>query len=228
MDCARPRRVTQLPPGIVAVVAGTEHVLATTRGGRLHAWGEGADGRLGLGDEQPALSPKAVRIPKGERVLCAAAGERHTVVATTSGRVYAWGWAGDGCLGIGRDAATRPCLRPTPMLVALAAGEYAVSVAAGSMLSMVVSSAGTLRVCGVGGYGAAGPTERVYTPVVQPGLAGEFVVSVATSPASAHVLARTLSGKVYSWGNSRFGQLGHGDDRDLTTPREISALSRTE
>lgn len=39
-----------------------------------------------------------------------------------------------------------------------------------------------------------------------------------------HCLALTEFGHVYSWGRGLYGRLGHGDERDVETPRCIEAF----
>lgn len=46
--------------GVVTVAAGERHSAALSEHGRLYTWGNGVDGRLGLGDEEHALAPRMV------------------------------------------------------------------------------------------------------------------------------------------------------------------------
>ena len=41
-------------------------------------------------------------------------------------------------------------------------------------------------------------------------------------------IALDTNGKVYSWGNNEYGQLGHGDCRDRKLPTQILALKKKE
>ena len=43
-----------------------------------------------------------------------------------------------------------------------------------------------------------------------------------------HTLARTASGRIYSWGNGEEGRLGHGDEDDRVEPKEIVCWQNPE
>lgn len=44
------------------------------------------------------------------------------------------------------------------------------------------------------------------------------------SASATHQLLLTADGRVYSWGDNRFGQLGHGDRRKRLVPTQVDAL----
>jgi len=62
------------------------------------------------------------------------------------------------------------------------------------------------------------------TPV--PSMQDRRIVSVASS--SAHCLALSAEGEVYSWGSGNFGALGHGDEGTRAVPSRIESLRRIE
>ncbi len=80
---------------------------AITADGTLYAWGGNSNGQLGLGDVTPRSSPVAVLGGlKFSRVLnClvqnSTGGGVFTLGMTTSNTLYAWGYNGDGQLGVG-------------------------------------------------------------------------------------------------------------------------------
>ena len=53
-------------------------------------------------------------------------------------------------------------------------------------------------------------------------LRGQRIVSIGCG--YSHTVAVTEMGKVYSWGSSAFGQLGHGDRLTARLPRAVQAL----
>ena len=80
-----------------------------------------------------------------------------------------------------------------------------------------------------------------HVPLQIVGLAGKAVVSLAISPSARvndfdrewggreavlalHAMALTASGKVFSWGSSTAGQLGHGDQHPRASPQLIKAI----
>ena len=76
---------------------------------------------------------------------------------------------------------------------------------------------------GVLGHGTlTGEHKVVALPTVVPGLKGVRVVSVAASP--VYTIALTESGLLYTWGMGERGSLGHGNERDIHTPKLVEAL----
>ena len=59
--------------------------------------------------------------------------------------------------------------------------------------------------------------------LVQEGLAGPGGVGLAVG--SEHRLLVDAEGRARSWGDGRFGQLGHGSDDGVTVPRVIASLA---
>merc|ERR1711959_341041 len=62
-------------------------------------------------------------------------------------------------------------------------------------------------------------------PAVIHALTGRGVTKLAAGV--FHVLALTKSRSVYTWGWGHYGQLGHGDDNELSTPQMIQGLPPT-
>ena len=69
--------------------------------------------------------------------------------------------------------------------------------------------------CGEGTNGRLGVGG--YTDVVSPRLLADLstyvVRKVAVSSGGRHSMALTADGKVFSWGDGEYGQLGHGDSK---------------
>ena len=89
---------------VVVIRAGKQHSLAVTASGKLFAWGKGAKGCLGTGDEASAPLPVAVSVSdcgsgQAEQVVDAACGWSHSVVATKSGKLFTAGSGTYGKLG---------------------------------------------------------------------------------------------------------------------------------
>eukprot|EP00904_Undaria_pinnatifida_P001602 jgi/Undpi1/11442/HiC_scaffold_30.g13739.m1 len=62
------------------------------------------------------------------------------------------------------------------------------------------------------------------SPVPCPALEGCRVLQVSCG--SRHTLAVVAGGQAYSWGWGACGQLGHGDDHSIATPKLIEALAK--
>ncbi len=152
----RPVTVT-LPGGVraAAVFAGDRFSLALGADGRLYAWGANADGELGDGAATDRATPGAVRLPRGVRVVAAAAGDYYGLAVGSRGALYAWGLNRFGQLGDGTRTTRR-----TPVAVALPEGVPAVAVAAWGDFSVALGTGGEMYAWGANGHGEVGDGTR--------------------------------------------------------------------
>ena len=103
-----------------------------------------------------------------------------------------------------------------------------VGVSGGAYITAAVTTDGQLFTWGGGGNGALGHKERMSlnAPTLVCGaLRGKFVVTVSAS-GDAHAAALTRDGELYTWGQGRFLQLGHGNDDNRFQPALVGGLLR--
>ena len=86
---------------IISLSCGDEHTAVVTTSGRLFTFGSNEYGQLGLGHYENVLRPSCVKCIKPDRVKLVACGKAHTIIATESGRLFAFGSNTEGQLGIG-------------------------------------------------------------------------------------------------------------------------------
>jgi alpha-tubulin suppressor-like RCC1 family protein len=223
---ATPVEVRNLGQGVVALAAGADHSLALTESGRVMAWGVDGWGQLGDGRSAEGASINATEPIEVkaliEPVVAVAAGYEHSLALTTSGRVMAWGWNGNGALG--DDTFTS---RSEPVEVK-GLGERVVAIAAGGYHSLALTQGGKVMTWGWNGNGQLGDGTTSYgssQPVEVKGL-GEQVVAIAGG--AYHSLALTKGGKVMAWGGNQKGQLGDGTNTDRYEAVEVTGLSDDE
>jgi alpha-tubulin suppressor-like RCC1 family protein len=211
---------------MTSVSAGSSHSLAVTSQGRMYAWGLNGSGQLGDGTSNNRSTPTLINVPSlqsGETIAQVTAGYYHSLAVTTQGRVYAWGYNGDGQLGDGTT--TR---RTTPTLInvpSLQSGETIAQVTAGDVHSLAVTTQGRVYAWGYNSEGQLGDgtTTRRTTPTLinVPNLqSGETIAQVTAG--YDHSLAVTTQGRVYAWGNNGSGQLGDGTSNNRSTPTLIN------
>ncbi len=89
------------------IACGYDHTLAVTEAGELWAWGEGAQGRLGLNDGQERLVPTRVDPQHFAHapISTVAAGFDHSAAVSSGGALYTWGRGRQGPLGLSCPAA---------------------------------------------------------------------------------------------------------------------------
>jgi alpha-tubulin suppressor-like RCC1 family protein len=232
----RPFRAGVLAASVVLFALPAAGAGAATPTGGLLAFGENIDGQLGstinIGTENPNPTPTLVGLP-GEigTVTQVAAGSDHSLVATSSGQLYAFGYNYSGQLGSTTNVKTgKP--NPTPTLVSLP-GEIGTvtQTAAGSASSLVVTSSGQLYAFGENYYGELGNTTNIGTSEPNPTptlvtLPGEIGIVTQVAIGGGHSLVVTSSGQLYAFGYNRYGELGsatnNGTDTPISTPTLVT------
>jgi len=207
---------------VVQVTAGYRHTACLTADGLVFVCGNGARGRLGVGDTEGTAVPTLVRGElQGRKVLQVVAGGCHTLCVTEDGTVLAFGHNGDGRLGLG---VTGPRNVPT-LLRGELENKSVMQVAAGNGHSMFVTEDGLVFACGDNSHGqlGIGDTEDRPVPTLVAGqLQGKTAVYVAAG--DSHTLCITEDGTLLSWGYNGSGQLGVGDTENRHAPTLVTGL----
>ena len=200
------------------VSPGEKHVLLLTSSGDVYVFYH--DG--------PAYSPRPpVRlqgIPKIQQISAGGRiGTSHNLLLAKNGEVFSFG---DGDYGIlGHGDTDKQLL---PKLIEAMGGKKVVQVSAGQWHSLVLTESGEVYSFGDGSDGRLGhgDQEDQNLPKLIEAMRGKRVVQV--SAGGYHSLVLTESGEVYSFGNGRYGQLGHGDVKNQTLPKLIKAIPNKE
>ncbi|WP_298268198.1 hypothetical protein [Geobacter sp.] len=85
--------------GVTKIAAGGSHNLALVGSGQLWAWGYNGFGQLGDATTVDHTAPELIVIPGNLTVIDIGAGSDHSVVVTSDGRVWTWGYNLAGQLG---------------------------------------------------------------------------------------------------------------------------------
>lgn len=128
------------PLKFVAIGAGMGHTMSLSETGDVYSWGSNDQGQLGDGTTVSSLIPKLIEsLGAGDDpVVKIAAGGRHSVAMTKSGKSFAWGFGSFGQLGNG---VFESASSPKEMVISNGGGEKVVDVAAGWWHSIVVTAA---------------------------------------------------------------------------------------
>jgi len=116
-------------PGIrqaTQVSCGGTHTAVITSKGKVFTWGTGRFGRLGHADETKRVLPAEVTL-LGEQATIVSCGHSHTLVATTSGNLYAFGDGNKGKLGHGSSMNSLSPVKidiPAKLILVLCAGSH--------------------------------------------------------------------------------------------------------
>lgn len=188
-------------------------------------WGKTSQGQLGMGgiEESTVTEPRPLKSLQKSRVRVRqiACGHAHTLVLTEAGEVLSCGSNEQGQCG--QDiSSTRPAA-----IESLCAPRVIVSqVACGHAHSLALTTDGAVYAWGNNELGQAGVSPSISNlgqPQVVESLVKKKVLQVACG--GHHNLALTESGRVFSWGSNRYGQLGlKGKLLNLSSPQEVVAL----
>jgi len=149
-----------------------------------------------------------------------AAGERHSLLRTRSGRLWAWGHGSSGQLGMSGVIESA-----TPLNVAALEGVVVRAVATSEQHTLAVDAAGELWQWGLP-LGVLAP-KAALLPQRVAGLGGTAVRCVAVG--ATHALALTVEGALLVWGldtarTGKLGQAGPGrlERQCVTTPEPMA------
>ncbi len=196
---------------ITAIAAGSRHSLVLDSEGKVYAWGRNANGQLGNNSTTQSLIPVAVDtsgVLAGKTITAIAAGENHSLVLDSEGKVYAWGYNANGQSG--NNSTTQSLIPVAVDTSGVLAGKTITAIAAANTFSLALSSEGKVYAWG----GSEGLGNNTFTQSLIPVavdtsgvLAGKTIATISTG--FNHVLALDSVGKVYAWGYNSYGQLGN-------------------
>lgn len=202
-------------PGIehvIAISAGTFHMLALRSDGTVWAWGRNDDRQLGnepLSREGKGSSTP-VQVSGVEHAVAISAFGANSYALLADGTVWAWGYGNNGMTGDGEKltgAMTSANWSARKLPVQVAGISHAIAVAG----PMALLADGTVVAWGDGYWGQLGNGSNTASamPVKVKGLAN--VTAISTREHGA--LALLKDGTVWSWGQNAKGQLGNGNQR---------------
>ncbi len=221
---------------IASVSAGLIHGSFLTEAGDVYTWGFGNLGRLGHGDNEDQLIPKKVEALDDANIVQIENGNGVSYAVDDEGNLYAWGQNSNGQLGQGDEVH-----RNLPTKVAALDDETVVDVSSGTSHTLVLTADGDVYAFGSNIDGQIGspagldedgqPIREILSPLRVEGLPDNVVSITADTKTS---FAVTADGKVYGWGENKFGQIGVGTDNgdgtftpnadDILTPTLIEGL----
>lgn len=201
--------LTLLGTGYKDMFAGRYTTFAITTDDKLMAVGSNQEGQLGLGD----FVNRAAFTQVMSGVAAVSGGFTCTFIQTTSGELYVCGKNDSNALGLG---STEPYVN-TPRKQSLTIK----SIGGGMNNGVAVGTNGQLYTWGAGPYGELGNGTSGISVVSATPISIASNYEYATS-GQYHRLALASDGKVYVWGNNRYGQLGNDTLTGLTAPKAIT------
>jgi len=211
---------------VTGAVCGANHSLAVDQWGSVFSWGSDESGQLGHNQGNTTLRvPRLIKSLGTMKVTAVAAGLYHSAALTAGGQLYTWGANAKGQLGLGKN--TDMVFSPT--LVESLASVPLAGVACGGNHTLVVTRSGAVFAWGSNNHGQLGVgdlTDRIWPTQVST-IRNLKIVPGGVKAGLEHTVALTAEGGVFSWGSSRCGQLGHGNNNKETLPRKVLELMGT-
>jgi len=200
-----PVEVKALPEKVTAISAGSDHILALLKGGRVFAWAEDTFGQLGNGTtEFSAVSAPVEVLGLTDKVTSISAGDGASYAILSSGKVMAWGLNATGQLGIGTTAGPEYCPEPVScskkaVKVEGLPEEEVTAIAGGNGHVLALLKSGKVMAWGDNAQGQLGNgTNEMSTKPVEVKLPEK---ATAISADGHHSLALLSKGKVMAWGD---------------------------
>ncbi|PWA92826.1 regulator of chromosome condensation (RCC1) family protein [Artemisia annua] len=206
---------------IASLTCGADHTIAFSESQmQVYSWGWGDFGRLGHGNSTDCFIPQPIKALQGLRIRQIACGDSHCLAVTMEGEVQSWGRNQNGQLGLGTIEDSL-----VPQRIEAFQGITVKMVAAGAEHTAAITEDGDLYGWGWGRYGNLGLGDRKdrNIPEKVSVITGEKMVQVACG--WRHTISVSSSGDLYTYGWSKYGQLGHGDFRDHLVPCKLEALN---
>nr|KAF6392182.1 HECT and RLD domain containing E3 ubiquitin protein ligase family member 6 [Pipistrellus kuhlii] len=206
------------------VSCGKEHSLAVCHQGRVFAWGAGSDGQLGIEEFMEIIfTPKKIKTLSGIEIIQVSCGDYHSLALSKDGRMFSWGKNSHGQLGLGKKSPSQA----SPQRVRYLEGIPLAQVAAGGAHSFALSLSGTAYGWGsnnAGQLALTGKNDSVqsYKPVSVGILKSLDVIYISCG--YEHTAVLTQNGKVFTFGDNSFGQLGHSPTAKKSGPQEVERI----
>ncbi|KAJ4964842.1 hypothetical protein NE237_016691 [Protea cynaroides] len=216
-----PTQVSELDGhDIVSITCGSDHTAAYSEAQlQVYSWGWGDFGRLGHGNSSDLFTPQPIKALQGVMIKQIACGDSHCLAITMEGEVQSWGRNQNGQLGLGHteDSLVPQKIEAFQGLVKM--------IAAGAEHTAAITEDGQLYGWGWGRSGNLGLGDRNdrLVPHRVSAVDGQKMVLVACG--WRHTIAVSSSGGLYTYGWSKYGQLGHGNFEDHLIPHQLEALS---
>jgi RCC1 and BTB domain-containing protein len=142
-----------------------------------------------------------------QKIIDIASGDNHFLALTKSGKCFSWGSNSCGKLGFHVDDEDFPGYYK-PKIINAPIYEKVVQISCGSDHSLLLTKSGDLYGFGRNKYGQIGCGNNInqWEPIKINRFTEKKIISIACG--GQHSLALTDTGKVYSWGFNKTGQLG--------------------
>ncbi|XP_049645846.1 probable E3 ubiquitin-protein ligase HERC6 [Suncus etruscus] len=191
------------------VSCGKEYSLALCHRGMVFAWGAGTEGQLGIGEFKERVdTPMKIKSLSGIKIIQISCGDHHSLALSEDSQLFSWGSNSHGQLGLGKEFSSQKIPKQVKSLYGIPLAQ----VAAGGNHSFALSLAGTSFGWGSNNVGQLALSGRnVPVESSKPRAVGALqkLGVVYISCGQEHTAVLTQDGKVFTFGDNTYRQLGH-------------------
>ena len=219
---------------IVEVYGSSTSSIVKDSVGKLYTWGYNEYGQLGDGKTTNSSMPVCIsdieNSPlKGKNIVEVYGSSISSIAKDSDGKLYSWGYNSGGTLGNGTTANSSMPICISDIKNSPLKGKNIVKIYQGYQMIIVKDSNGKLYSWGenYSGHLGDGTTDNRSMPVCisdieSSPLKGKNIVEVHNYDST--IIAKDSSGKLYTWGNNYYGQLGNETTADSSMPVCISNI----
>jgi uncharacterized repeat protein (TIGR02543 family) len=220
---------------ITKISLGSSHSAALTSTGRLFTWGRNADGQLGNNSQTSSNTPVDIssrfttfNLASDDKISFISMGSLISTALSSKGRVFTWGFNGNGQLGNNTTTLSLIPIEITSRFSGLASGEIVTSLSASHVHNSALTSLGKVFTWGFNGDGRLGDgtTTQRLTPTnitTQFKLStGETITTVYLGRFNSSALSST--GRVFTWGFNNSTHLDKGILEERNVPFDVTSM----
>ena len=244
-----PVAILQLPhkPGdaekVSSIASGGNHILVLTTHGNIYTWGAGEQAQLGRKVLERrkihGTVPEKVTLgTRSRKATVIGAGSFHSFAVDDKGDVWGWGLNSMGQTGTGWSSSEDSVVQLPKKVIGLSKAELGddddvvVQIDGGNHHTLFLTKLGKVYACGRSNAGQLGLAEdhAAFENQVDPDFVAEPALVAFPDPTDLVVqisagvhnnAAVTKGGALYAWGQGVQGELGLGDEEEVSTPRVV-------
>jgi len=202
--------------------AGGNHSLVLDHAGKVHSFGYGGYGQLGLNSGNNKMTPQLIaEIIDGKTIIEISAGDNYSLVLDDVGDVYSFGYGWWGQLGHRDNHHIN-----LPKKIEYLDDKTIIEISAGGNHSLVLDVGGDVYSFGYNDDGqlGRGNNHNINDPKkIQIPASAKTIVAI--SAGSYHSLVLDNMGNVYSFGDNSAGQLGSGNNDNINDPAKTDDIT---
>ena len=218
-------------------IYGSSTMIARDSDGKLYTWGWNRNGQLGNGTTENSSMPICISDIEnsplsGKDIVDVHIYDYIIIAKDSNGKLYSWGYNNSGQLGNGTTENSSMPVCISDIEGSPLNGKNIVKVYADYSTMIVKDSDEKLYSWGYNGYGQLGngTTTNSSMPVCisdikNSPLKGKNIVDVHNY--GYRIIAKDSNGKLYSWGENYYGQLGNGTTANSSMPICISDIENS-